>query len=67
MRLAGLIITLLILATCSKQPTDKAPAPAESSTDKQIAKDSKSIEQAADEAAKLIEDDARQDAPAPNQ
>jgi uncharacterized lipoprotein YajG len=67
MRSVTILMVLLLFAGCSKQPEKKSAVPVETSTDKEIAKEAKSIEQAADEAAKLIEDDTRQDAPPPKQ
>ncbi len=55
------LIALSLLVACSKQPADDMQPVASKGTEKQIEKNAKSIEQAADEAAKLIEEDARSD------
>ncbi len=65
MKRAACVFALAMLSACSKQSEDKATPPVETSADKQIEKEAKSIEQAADEAAKLIEEDARQDTSIP--
>jgi outer membrane biogenesis lipoprotein LolB len=53
------LVAFLLLSACSgaKQQAPKSPKEAEST--QKIEQDAKSIEQAADEAAKVIEEDAR--------
>ena len=59
------LISLFLLTACSKQSTDEMQPAANKGTEKQMEKDAKSIEQAADEATKLIEEDARSSTPPP--
>ena len=59
------LIVLCLLTACSKQSTDDMQPVANKGTQKQIEKEAKSIEQAADEATKLIEEDARSKTPPP--
>ncbi len=59
-------IGILLLMTACSGSKEAAPAPAkETGVTKQVEEDAKSIEQAANEAAKLIEEDANSDEMAP--
>lgn len=49
----------ILLAGCSSEKPDEAVAETEIISQKQLEKDAKSIEEAADAAAKLIEDDVK--------
>jgi hypothetical protein len=63
MKMPCTLIALSLLAACSKQPAEDMQPVANKGTEQQIEKDAKSIEQAADEATKLIEEDARNETP----
>jgi hypothetical protein len=65
MKMPCTLIALSLLVACSKQPADDMQPIASKGTERQIEKDAKSIEQAADEATKLIEEDARSETPLP--
>jgi hypothetical protein len=65
MKMPCTLIALSLLVGCSKQPADDMQPVASKGTEQQIEKDAKSIEQAADEATKLIEEDARNETPLP--
>ena len=57
------LIASCLLVACSKQSTDDMQPAANKGTEKQMEKEAKTIEQAADEATKLIEEDARSSTP----
>ncbi len=63
MRIGSALMALSLLTACSAKPAEDMQPAADKGTEKQIEKDAKSIEQAADEATKLIEEDARSDTP----
>lgn len=56
-----LSLSLLVLTACNKAPASPEPKPADSATSQQdeLAKQKLTIEQAAEEATKLIEADAK--------
>lgn len=60
MRCLAIVIAQSILLTgCSSEKSDESVVSTEITSQKQLEKDAKSIEQAADAAAKLIEDDVK--------
>jgi PBP1b-binding outer membrane lipoprotein LpoB len=65
MKRSAYLASVFILAACSKQPAADMQSATNNATEKQLEKDAKTIEQAADEAAKLVEEDARKDAQQP--
>jgi hypothetical protein len=65
MKVRSILLALCVLSACSKQPADDIQPVASKGKEQQIEKDAKSIEQAADEATKLIEEDARNETPPP--
>jgi outer membrane biogenesis lipoprotein LolB len=55
------IFAVLLLTACSKKSVGTVEPTTEAASQKKLEQEAKSIDEAADEAAKLIENDARQE------